>query len=1837
MTLLSQQLQKLALPKEQVKGGAIQHSSLIFSTRIASDYDVQDIYDIGINGFEELVTLNPCFAQFRNTLFHPNAGKFERMLKSAEFLAGVDSEIELFLAHVSNYGLLSPAHKALEWLVRSYKIHIYNSEALLYAFIPLHDSKVFAKILEITTLPDNWKWLETAKTNNVNVGRTELVKLCTSNPHYLTYFMERVMKMIHLTQNMAKVHHSFLVTLVFLVLEQFEEVPPDVIPKIYSCIITAITSSNKDLKSAGYIITGQVTRKITLKDHIVRELISTLVAHPSPSLTKELILCISCILHYHPVSDLPVGLIELMLQDQYILSLGVIYEKNDIGGLIKELLVTGVDLCFKAESLFSEKLSKMFQIPGLPEEILTSVVERYFELYFNSSQEIRNSDSVNLLGDMLSTDFSSHVQDTFQKFHSQGCDMEVLGQLKALILGKYLGNESAQKIMEINHDLPGIRMLGLLKISEKLESGSELSAKEEKEISGTIVSRITDVDDSVSLKSLEMIKMFLKNPIVVESVNFAVLQKVQSMVGDLKKLNQDTAVSLIAALVGFPDSEQVLNTLLLALVNFIPLCDQHRTKQIAVQLRSSEPLKKLSSSLSSSSNFEALLAHVRDSPARATLMEVMSRVPTPQHFKLLCSLVPWIEGGEVSVLVRYFVSLLNTAVDRKFEYKEMIIQAAEYEGVISKAPKFFKNFTIMKREWELVGLVLSALTLLAPKISSQQDIKILLLYLIRSCSLHPPCKPLIGAMDKGLTYSVAMKVALHEDPTSLLSSEGLDSAESLDHMLECLRLVKVSEQDLISVFPYLLCALVAPQQPVRSWAYKRLKTISKLDATSSTAVAILQKLQINKNIEINALKQEMGRVCSSDSADLASWLEKTLPHGEELSTLYEILGAVQHPAKLRYALQLIQNGANRGAMLGDFTPATTSLLLNDPTLLQLFFSAMETNPGLLAEALNPEFLGGLPDSSRDDIVRVMLGECNKNWEEHVKLTIRQKLTELPVEMTLPVMLSILKEKEVFNPHLLLVLNMQGAANDELATALFEILPTQKGSEEDIVALLTTVCSKLGKTTPLTPSALRAIVDVIRETNKETHRHALHHGCIVLLSKLAAHFPVLVLDHVIAIFTFMGDSTMRMDDNYSIQVLIEAISTIVPVIKQKKDMMSILRVFCDTLPHIPSHRADPIFSLLLESSGPQYIYHVFVFVLELCSRDREFASQFSYFLQNLTVHFGLSDLLGTSVGMIKTLAALPDKLTKMTGKTHMVRLDTGVELNFNDAKHYNYFKLGLVTQLYLLTTNKHFTGQLAEFEKDKGDESKLAELIELSLSIMIHYQDSQGDKFVDMLNKRLTGVTTSVTAGLPPPLFISVVRALLTTDTSLLHEKSLSMLLNRVKGESGWSDELEESMVSLLDTLLKLAPSHNLTWKVLELLVKKIGVKYPDEFGKVLGSATTQLGTSPSEELRGCICASLHVLGVRCVPLLADLVTVSTGNIQDNSGVLSAVVATVPQFMSAYIADILVAVSADYNENVSKLCQEIGCGIKLRVLLPAVQNSIETLLKSPSHDLRAVTDTLTKCVEFNAAHDIKNQAGVIGNIFVSLISYRDTTISFAEDTENEIITCFVGLVYKLTEKEFLPLLVQLLEWSDGSLERSISFYNLSSQLSDKLQGLFLLFGGSIYVNLVEKLKRCKPQEQSHEYESKKMKLTSGSDLATFALKTLYNMLRYDTSNSFITADRFETLLPVLLDLISLPDITHLSPALAQLPVAANSDRLWKQYNFQLLNLSKSLLPAVRQNVVAVYKEFVVKLGQDYSVLLPDSLPFIAELLEDSDPIVEERTHLVVKAIEDITGESIDQYL
>ena len=43
--------------------------------------------------------------------------------------------------------------------------------------------------------------------------------------------------------------------------------------------------------------------------------------------------------------------------------------------------------------------------------------------------------------------------------------------------------------------------------------------------------------------------------------------------------------------------------------------------------------------------------------------------------------------------------------------------------------------------------------------------------------------------------------------------------------------------------------------------------------------------------------------------------------------------------------------------------------------------------------------------------------------------------------------------------------------------------------------------------------------------------------------------------------------------------------------------------------------------------------------------------------------------------------------------------------------------------------------------------------------------------------------------------------------------------------------------------------------------------------------------------------------------------------------------------------------------------------------------------------------------------------------------------FDQTVENSIILSFLDLVYKLTERDILPLLVNLIDWSSGSLDKS----------------------------------------------------------------------------------------------------------------------------------------------------------------------------------------------------------
>lgn len=105
-----------------LKAQRIAHSqSLIFDRKVAGSQDFDTVYDICNEGFQELCELDPRFAQFERTIFSEQSKAQERTEMNAAQNKELDAVLETFLALVGGKLLLSPAVKAVEWLVRRFR------------------------------------------------------------------------------------------------------------------------------------------------------------------------------------------------------------------------------------------------------------------------------------------------------------------------------------------------------------------------------------------------------------------------------------------------------------------------------------------------------------------------------------------------------------------------------------------------------------------------------------------------------------------------------------------------------------------------------------------------------------------------------------------------------------------------------------------------------------------------------------------------------------------------------------------------------------------------------------------------------------------------------------------------------------------------------------------------------------------------------------------------------------------------------------------------------------------------------------------------------------------------------------------------------------------------------------------------------------------------------------------------------------------------------------------------------------------------------------------------------------------------------------------------------------------------------------------------------------------------------------------------------------------------------------------------------------------------------------------------------------------------------------
>jgi len=177
---------------------------------------------------------------------------------------------------------------------------------------------------------------------------------------------------------------------------------------------------------------------------------------------------------------------------------------------------------------------------------------------------------------------------------------------------------------------------------------------------------------------------------------------------------------------------------------------------------------------------------------------------------------------------------------------------------------------------------------------------------------------------------------------------------------------------------------------------------------------------------------------------------------------------------------------------------------------------------------------------------------------------------------------------------------------------------------------------------------------------------------------------------------------------------------------------------------------------------------------------------------------------------------------------------------------------------------------------------------------------------------------------------------------------------------------------------------------------------------------------------------------------------------------------------------------------------------------------------------------------------------------------------------------------------------------------------------------------------------------------------GSALVSLLLTSLTKCFQYDDEEEgeggreggFLSQSRFEGILPYVVGLISdlkpllssssssssPPSSSYFSvargkliPCLAHMALAVGKDVLWKPYHHQVLMKTRDKDWEVRFVALQAVKETFMCVGEEYLAMLPESIAYLSELMEDEREEVVVLCKETIGYIEDLSGESLESYL
>ncbi|XP_078440573.1 ARM repeat superfamily protein [Wolffia australiana] len=310
------------------------------------------------------------------------------------------------------------------------------------------------------------------------------------------------------------------------------------------------------------------------------------------------------------------------------------------------------------------------------------------------------------------------------------------------------------------------------------------------------------------------------------------------------------------------------------------------------------------------------------------------------------------------------------------------------------------------------------------------------------------------------------------------------------------------------------------------------------------------------------------------------------------------------------------------------------------------------------------------------------------------------------------------------------------------------------------------------------------------------------------------------------------------------------------------------------------------------------------------------------------------------------------------------------------------------------------------------------------------------------------------------------------------------------------------------------------------------------------------------------------------------------------------------------------------------------------------------------------------------HEKVFQQCIVG---LDLRRQRLEAVKNVDGVEDSAIEAVTALTLKLTESMFRPLFIHLVDWAEsdiqerdsaasGILLRKIPFYKLISKLVQQHRSLFVPY----FKYLLEGCVRCLTEGEavqavSSRKKHKKAKLKEVNNgtkmfispelwhLRSLILFSLYKCFLFDTGNlKFLESSNFQSLLkPIASQLLvdpptvssehyqNLPTVEEVDESLVcclgQMAVTVGSDDVWKPLNHEVLMHTRSEKTRARILGLRVIKYMVEHFKEEYLVSLPETIPFLSELLEDVELPVKSLAQEILRELESLSGESLQQYL